>query len=1030
MGRGLLLAALGAALFAAAPAQAAPVQADLDGDGVYDDLEASVRRATADSELRVIVSLSDDASRERVRRLEAQVDTLDSHGRFTIVDAFAATVAAGEVRELAAAGGVVHVERDAPVRAFNSSAQSAFGVTAARTALPDLDGDADGQSSYSTGDLVAAVIDTGIDANHVDLDGGKVLAFQDFTEATFDAALDTAYDDEGHGTHVAGTIAGDGDGGADGRGVAPRAALVGLKVLDANGNGSTSDVIAALNWAVANPGYGIDVINMSLGSEGCSNGTGAEPAAVNAAVAAGIVVAVAAGNEGPGRCTIGSPGATESALTVGAMADPGAGGFYMADFSSRGRTADGRTKPDVVAPGVRIRSAAAGTGNGYSTASGTSMATPFVAGVVLLLRDQSPSLTATQVKQRITSTALDWGRGGDETLPGSAGLDIDHGHGRLDAHAALVAAGAPLGAGPPVPIHRLLSSRLSGTGAFETYTLIADGSGQPLAVTLTLADDDLNGNGLTDADANGNHLVDFDMRLSDAGGNVVKVFNRQGTELTGATTGVRQDAFYRPPETPTPYTLRVESFARSGDFLLDVSGGTIVPAGATSAPVASAPPTITGTAVAGQTLTATPGTWNAPVTTRYAWLRCDTTGTQCSETGVTGAAYPVRPADGGQRLKVVAVAASGIGEASADSALTGAVPVVAPTVGTAPSLSGAAIVGRTLTATAGVWNGTPPLTRGYAWQRCEASGANCVPIAGAAAKTYVIAAADLGSALRVVETVTNAAGGQSAASLATGQVLATATAAAAEPADDPEPQPDPEPALEDTSPAAVTDPPSPTALPAVSGATLEGRVLSADPGIWNGRAPVTFAFQWERCDATGTGCVPSPEATDSSYRLRASDVGARLRMVVTGENADGRVAVASAVTEIVERSRPHELALPRVMGDARAGRRLAGFGGAWWGSRPLRFRVEWLRCDSGGEACRAIPGADRAGYQPAAADLGHRLRLRVIAANGAGRRRVKSAPTGVVRAFGTRSVRSSRLPLRLAAHPDASPLAVSVSLRA
>ena len=119
------------------------------------------------------------------------------------------------------------------------------------------------------------------------------------------------------------------------------------------------------------------------------------------------------------------------------MTDLGPGGFYLASFSSRGPTLDGRIKPDVVAPGVSVTSAAANTTNGYAIYSGTSMATPFVVGVSLLMRDANPSLTPQQIKDAITSTAEDWG---------PAGPDGDYGAGRLDAYAALRSVGAPLGA--------------------------------------------------------------------------------------------------------------------------------------------------------------------------------------------------------------------------------------------------------------------------------------------------------------------------------------------------------------------------------------------------------------------------------------------------------------------------------------------------------------------------------------------------------------------------------------------------------
>jgi len=593
----VLLAAL---CLSAGQAFAAP-HADVDGDGIFENLEATARDAPDDRELAVIVVLRQDATGARVAQLEQDIATLDAQRRFQFVDGFAGVVDAGELRELAAAPEVAHVELDAPVRAFNASAQSSFGVTAARTAVPGLDGDADGDASYSPADLVAAVIDTGVDAAHVNLDGGKVLAFQDFTEPTYDTALDGPYDDNGHGTHVAATIAGDGDGDADGRGVAPRAGIVGLKVLDADGSGSTSGVIAAIEWARANRAtFGIEVINMSLGSDGCSDGSGAEADAIDAAVASGLVVAVAAGNEGAGRCTIGSPGAVDSAITVGAMADQGVGGFYMADFSSRGTTLDGRIKPDVVAPGVRIRSARANTTNGYAIFSGTSMATPFVAGVALLMRDQNPALTPAAVKQALRSTAVDWGRGGTATTAGTSGADIDHGAGRLDAHAALAAVGAAVGTAPATPGHALAEGSLPSTGSSVSYRLTASGATFPLAVSLTLAGDDRDGNGRSD-DANGDgcHDVDFDAYLYDGSGTLVQVYNRRGAAVSGATGCLRSDAFWRPAGTPVEYTLKIVSDGGAGGFFLDVSGGSAValPALAVEAP-AVADPAPTGSAAA------------------------------------------------------------------------------------------------------------------------------------------------------------------------------------------------------------------------------------------------------------------------------------------------------------------------------------------------------------------------------------------------------------------------------------------------
>src|SRR3989338_9856011 len=176
---------------------------------------------------------------------------------------------------------------------------------------------------------------------------------------------------------------------------------------------------------------------MSIGSAGSSDGTDSTSLIVDSAVDAGLVGTVAAGNEGPKKYTIGSPAAAAKAITVGAMADvdPGvataglpAKGFYQAYFSSRGPTADGRIKPDISAPGVKITAAKAGTTNGYIEYNGTSMSSPFVAGLAGLMLQASSTLTPTEIKTKIMNTAIDWD---------GAGADIDYGAGRLDGYEAI-----------------------------------------------------------------------------------------------------------------------------------------------------------------------------------------------------------------------------------------------------------------------------------------------------------------------------------------------------------------------------------------------------------------------------------------------------------------------------------------------------------------------------------------------------------------------------------------------------------------
>ncbi|WP_054673398.1 S8 family serine peptidase [Calditerricola satsumensis] len=135
-----------------------------------------------------------------------------------------------------------------------------------------MDGNRDGNPlSYSKNDVVVAVIDTGIDAGHVDLDGGKVIGWKDFVNNRT-----APYDDNGHGTHVAGIIAGEGQADSRYKGVVPGAALVGVKVLNASGSGSMSTVTAAIDWCIQNKDvYGIRVLNLSLGTSGSSDGTDA-----------------------------------------------------------------------------------------------------------------------------------------------------------------------------------------------------------------------------------------------------------------------------------------------------------------------------------------------------------------------------------------------------------------------------------------------------------------------------------------------------------------------------------------------------------------------------------------------------------------------------------------------------------------------------------------------------------------------------------------------------------------------------------
>jgi subtilisin family serine protease len=237
------------------------------------------------------------------------------------------------------------------------------------------------------------VIDTGIDYLHEAFGSGFGTGFR--VAGGFDFVNNDAdpMDDNGHGTHVAGIIGGYS---STISAAAPNAALFAYKVLDKNGKGFSSSVIAAIDRALADS---IDILNLSIGSPG---GSPDDPLsrAVDRAVDAGIVVVVAAGNSG-GFSSINSPGTARMALTVGA-----ADGSVIASFSSKGPVTDEyQIKPNVVAPGVNILSAKAG--GGYVQLSGTSMAAPFVTALAATVLESHPEWTAGDVINAVISGSID-----------------------------------------------------------------------------------------------------------------------------------------------------------------------------------------------------------------------------------------------------------------------------------------------------------------------------------------------------------------------------------------------------------------------------------------------------------------------------------------------------------------------------------------------------------------------------------------------------------------------------------------------
>lgn len=270
-----------------------------------------------------------------------------------------------------------------------------------------------------------AVLDTGI-IMHPDFVSAtnRIIAFRDFVNGRTEM-----YDDNGHGTHVAGILGGDGFASHGVYcGVAPMADIIAVKVLNEKGNGDIDKVIRGLHWVIENKEkYHIRVMNISVGTTAKSIITEDSTLVriVNEVWDSGIVVVVAAGNGGPNPKTIGAPGVSRKVITVGASDDDIAvdlSGRNMKDYSGRGPTSACIKKPDVVAPGSKIVSCNVmrkqnnifgirqNGMNYYTEKSGTSMSTPMVSGAVALLLSQFPEYTTRDVKMKLKESCDDLGQ--------------------------------------------------------------------------------------------------------------------------------------------------------------------------------------------------------------------------------------------------------------------------------------------------------------------------------------------------------------------------------------------------------------------------------------------------------------------------------------------------------------------------------------------------------------------------------------------------------------------------------------------
>jgi hypothetical protein len=303
---------------------------------------------------------------------------------------------------------------------------------------------------------------------------------------------------------------------------------------------------------------------------------------------------------------------------------------------------------------------------------------------------------------------------------------------------------------------------------------------------------------------------------------------------------------------------------------------------AQTVPTNTSLPAISGTATEGQTLAASTGSWTGttPITFSYEWRRCDGDGAHCAPIGAaTNATHVLQAADVGSRLRVEVTASNADGIAAA---LSGPTDVVvarssAPRYSSEPRVSGSAAVGQRLTTTNGTWSGSQPIAFTYQWSRCGKDGgkpdaSNCATISGATGGSYVLSSAEVGFRIRVRVTATNNSGAQTATSNPTAVVTGSA--------------------------------PANSRAPTLSGSWIEGQTATVNPGTWTGTAPISYGYQWLRCNAAGGACVSIPGATASQYRLTQADVGHKVRVNVTGRNAVGTRTVMSGESRTVAAAGP------------------------------------------------------------------------------------------------------------------------------
>jgi subtilisin family serine protease len=604
-----------------------------------------------------------------------------------------------------------------------------------------------------------AVIDTGVDLSHPDLNAVAGANCNGTGPPT---------DWFGHGTHVAGII-GAKNNGSGAVGVAPGTKIWAVRVLGSNGSGYVSQIICGIDWVTStrtdsNPNNDIQVANMSLGGGSAPNDNcgrtvnDPEHIAICNSIAAGVTYVVAAGNSTADEQTF-APASYPEVLTVTSESDsdglPGGVGGTVgcvgngddtpASYSNFAtRAAD--IAHTIAAPGSCIRSTY--PGGQYATMSGTSMASPAVAGLVALCEGENGAHGPCWGQSPANVRAI---------MMAAANT------------AAAEAPGSVFSGSPTRPVTgrwygEMASTRFpSATGVVPALTTAPVITGTASTLTTVTAS------------------------AGTWGGSAPVATALQWVRCTAASLATCSDVAGATSATYQPVSADVGKYLRIRVVATNAEGATMTRSAPTAlvtapvAPASTAAPTIAGYAVLTHTLSGRNGTWSgtAPITYTQQWQRCTnaTSVTACADiSGATALTYAPVSADVGKYLRIAFSAANARSTVIARSAATvavtdpSAVPVTAMVNTVLPGLLGNPTATHTLTFSSGTWKGTSPAYT-YQWQRCTTTAtASCLNISGATASGFPLTATDRGKYLRIAVTATNSKGAVTARSNPMGPV--------------------------------------------------------------------------------------------------------------------------------------------------------------------------------------------------------------------------------------------------------------------